>query len=188
MSPSVWIRLKLCTIAPWPPNDVRRILKSKIGNKCIPDSATFQVSSMDRVLFVKVLLAMFDLEVSTQDFARALSTWKLLEALDVDEQKMAIIQNAVINIFTLKGDDRAYAVSGKIGESSSWYYHLLKNSFKIDVVNGKVAEIKLRCDKKYVFFRYDPDIQYRISDKYGFCGIELVGDPGTTFSLVQSRT
>jgi TonB family protein len=139
-------------------------------------------------LYVSSLLSMFVLEINAQDFARALATWEMLEAQELDEKKMTSLQSAVDDILVLKGDDRSYDVPGRIGANSSWWYRLLKNSFSVIVTSGAVAEIKLRCDRKYVFFRYEPDIQYRISDNYGSCGIELVGDPGTTFSLVQSRT
>jgi len=143
---------------------------------------------LPKKVFVSALLSMFMLEVVTQDFARALATWKVLETQGVDERKMTALQGAVDDILTLTGDDRTYDVSGTIGPSSSWYYRLLKNSFSVHVASGVVAEIRLRCKKKYVFFPYEPDIQYRISDNSGSCGIELVGDPGTTFSLVQSRS
>ena len=145
-----------------------------------------QANYLSKKQFVSALLSMFVLEVRLQDYAQALMTWKKLEAYDIDEQERAKLQNVVDDLVVLKEDDRSYAVSGQIGANSSWFYRLLKNSFSLDVTKGEVAEIKLRCDKKYVFFRFDPDIQYRIADNYGSCSIELVGNPGTTFSLVQS--
>ena len=77
-------------------------------------------------------------------------------------------------------------VDAQINTGTSWFYMLFKKRFQIAVTNGELAEIKLRCDKQYVFFRYEPDIQYRVSDRHGNCGVELVGAPGTKFSLVQS--
>lgn len=50
---------------------------------------------------------------------------------------------------------------------------------------GEMAEIKLRCDKKYVFFHYYPEISYRTPQEYGDCQMELVGNPGTRFNLIQ---
>ena len=63
---------------------------------------------------------------------------------------------------------------------------LYKNRFSIVVGAGHLNEIKLRCDKRYVFFKYDPQMTYDISDKYGRCEIELVGETGTKFALTQS--
>jgi hypothetical protein len=54
------------------------------------------------------------------------------------------------------------------------------------VSEGHVSEIKLRCDKRFVFYKFDPELKYEVASQYGKCGIELVGEPGTTFNLVQS--
>jgi hypothetical protein len=58
--------------------------------------------------------------------------------------------------------------------------------FEIAVSSGRVSEIKLRCERQYVFFRYEPGVQYKVDGAGGTCGIELVGDPGTAFELIQS--
>jgi hypothetical protein len=53
------------------------------------------------------------------------------------------------------------------------------------VTSGAVSEIKLRCEKQYLFFKYQPGVQYSIGSKKDQCSIEVVGDPGTKFDLVQ---
>ncbi|MDE0450329.1 MAG: energy transducer TonB [Gammaproteobacteria bacterium] len=88
-------------------------------------------------------------------------------------------------IRALREDDRAYAVTGSIAEHASWFYHLLKDEFAVTDIQGEITEVKLRCPESYVFFRFDPDLEYRVSNKRGHCHLELVGNPGTTFKLVQ---
>ena len=105
---------------------------------------------------------------------------------NINKEDLAAYQKAIDRILVLKEDDRTYSVPGQIALNTRWFYRLLKNQFRIVVATGDIAEIKLRCDKNYFFFKYEPEIQYRISDSDGFCWIELVGDPGTTFELVQS--
>ena len=55
----------------------------------------------------------------------------------------------------------------------------------MSVGHGAVSEIKLLCKKKFLFFKYQPDIQYTVSPNAGDCSIGVVGDPGTTFELIQ---
>jgi hypothetical protein len=62
---------------------------------------------------------------------------------------------------------------------------LFRNRFSIAVKSGGVSEIKLRCERQYLFFRYEPGVQYSIGSKKDQCGIEVIGNPGTTFDLVQ---
>jgi hypothetical protein len=79
-----------------------------------------------------------------------------------------------------------YSVTGTIGDGSSWFITLFKKNFQIEVVSGRVAEIKLRCDKDYVLFRYEPEMNYKVADRLDKCQMEVVGDPATTFKLIQS--
>jgi hypothetical protein len=76
-------------------------------------------------------------------------------------------------------------VPGEIITGTSWNYELLKRRFQIEVASGKVAEIKLRCDRQYVFFQFDPKLQYTIGGNDRSCSMEVVGDPGTKFRLTQ---
>lgn len=136
-------------------------------------------------MFISAVRSLLTLQLRAKDFAGALKTWETLQKCapkeDVDKFKPVLAR-----VEALRTRDTSYSVDGEIDKGTSWFYTLFKNRFQIAVSSGTVAEIKLRCDKKYVFFRYEPDVQYRISDRYGSCALELVGDHGTKFSLIQS--
>lgn len=136
--------------------------------------------------FAAALQLLFPLQVSAQDYAGAMVTWRKLQSSKVDKKVLADWKPVVDQIETLSKDERSYKVPGEIESGSSWFYTLFKKRFQIAVQGGHLSEIKLRCDKKYVFFRYDPELQYKVSDKVGACAMELVGEPGTKFELVQS--
>ena len=138
---------------------------------------------LPRDTFRVALREMFVLQVSTADYAGALETY---EKLDNDTKLKPALVKAVGDILKLAADQRAFSVAGEIDRRSTWYIRLLKRRFTVDVLSGKLAEIKVRCDRKYVFFRYQPDLQYTITDGFGKCELELIGDPGTTFKLLQS--
>jgi len=137
-------------------------------------------------VFRWALLTKFALEVDLQDFGAALDTARLLETQDLNREQTAALEATVANIRELEHDDRSFAVSGYTGAGTSWFITLLKRHFYIDQVDGEIAEIKLRCDRDYVLFRYDPTLEYQVSEAQGECHMEVVGDPGTTFRLVQS--
>ena len=81
---------------------------------------------------------------------------------------------------------RSYAIVDEITNGSTWFSVLYKRNFQIAVTSGWLSEVKLRCDRRYVGFAFDPAMKYRIGDQYGTCYVELVGDPGTKFKLTQS--
>ena len=63
---------------------------------------------------------------------------------------------------------------------------MLKRRFRVQVASGRLSEIKLRCERNYLFFPYNPELEYKVEARSGRCSIELVGDPGTKFQLIQS--
>jgi TonB family protein len=136
--------------------------------------------------FIAALQALLPLELRAKDFARALWTWDVLKKLQPDDAIIAQLQPTIDDATALRTDDRTYSVPGAIEpQSSSWFYALHKRRFQIVVASGRVSEIKLRCDREYVSFAYDPALYYRI-DQHGNCRLQLIGEPGTRFELIQS--
>ena len=140
---------------------------------------------LSKDVFASMLQATLALEIRLQDYGSALRTWETLSATGLDDATRAKWQKSIAEIQTLRTNDRAYAVAGDFGEQSSWFFELLKRRFQVEVASGSIAEIKLRCDRHYVFVRFDPTLQYTISGNDGGCSMEMVGQPGTKFRLIQ---
>ena len=136
-------------------------------------------------LYVSLQRARFLLLVQTQDFGRAMEAFEKLTEYPLEEDVLASTQAIVDQLEVLRLDDRPYSVPGDFGGRFTWAYNLFKHEFFIAEVDGELAEIKLRCARKYVFLRSDPEMQYKIEEDYLPCRLQLVGDPGTTFSLTQ---
>lgn len=113
-------------------------------------------------------------------------TWDQIQANGPSKETLAILQPAVDQIKALQQNSTPYPVAGTIGDSNSWFIPLFKKRFEVEVVSGKLAEIKLRCDKDYVLFKYEPQMRYKVADRLNECQMEVIGDPGTTFTLIQS--
>jgi TonB family protein len=140
-----------------------------------------------RDLFATATQALLMLELRAKDFSSALYSWDSLKALKPEQARASGLQPKIDDVIALRKDDRAYSVQGEIAANmSSWFYSLYKHRFQVVVASGRVSEIKLRCDRHYVSFGYDATLYYRIAEQYGDCGLELVGDPGTSFELIQS--
>jgi TonB family protein len=140
---------------------------------------------LSKEVFAAMLQAMLSLEIRLQDYARALHTWETLSALGLDAATRMKWQNSIDEIETLRTSDKAYAVAGDFGDQSSWFFELLKRRFQVEVASGSIAEIKLRCNRQYVFFHFDPTLQYTLAGNDTSCSMEMVGQPGTKFRLIQ---
>lgn len=136
-------------------------------------------------LYTSLQRARFLLLVKTQDFGRAMQTFETLSEYTLDEDVLAKLRVVMGELETLRHDDRGYSVPGDFADRYIWSYHLFKDEFFLGDVEGQIEEIKLRCTRKYVFLRFDPDLQYKIEPEYQPCHLQLVGDPGTTFTLTQ---
>jgi len=135
-------------------------------------------------VFRSALLACFELEVSAHEYGEALDTWSQLEKTNIDKSTAARLRGIVDHVEKLRFDNTSYALSGEMTDGT-WYLHLFKRHFRALVSEGYISQVKLRCDKNYLFFAFDPKLNYEVSGKDGDCSIEFVGAPGTRFELVQ---
>ncbi len=135
--------------------------------------------------FKAILLACLNLELKTNEYAEALDTWKRLKKLGIDRDTEAQLQPLIDTVEKARSDDREYEVSGDLSEEGQWYLHLFKRRFRAVVNSGYISQVKLRCDKDYVYFAFDPRRSYEVPSDSGECSIELDGAPRTQFRLVQ---
>lgn len=132
------------------------------------------------------LRELLKLQLESNDMAAAYLTLQRIRKGDVSDAERQELERIAALIEALRSDERSFVHEGEFGASSSWFLWLLKSRFRIVVDSGGITEIKLRCDRGYVMFRYDPELEYRVEHKGGLCSMELIGDPGTRFRLVQS--
>ena len=69
--------------------------------------------------------------------------------------------------------------------SSAWNQKLLRNRFTVENVQGEVSEIKITCGDAYISFVYEPDTAWDVSKHQTNCDVIVLGEEGTTFSLVE---
>ena len=139
-----------------------------------------------------IMLARFRTEIQTNHLGAALITAKAVSRLQeegkvkLEADRLRSLNETVSKIEALKKDDVAFSVNGVIGEHANWTYSLLKDEMTFHVLEGEIAELKLRCDRRYVGFRFAADSTFKIPESYGNCQLEVIGNPGTTFTLTQS--
>ena len=129
----------------------------------------------------EALLACIKLEVKAHEYGEALADWKRLEKLD----KAAAAQSKPLidAIEKLRSDGIPYEIAAEMPEGN-WHLHLFKRHFRAAVSDGLISQVKLRCEKKFLYFTFDPTLQYEVGGN-GECMVELDGTPGTHFKFVQ---
>lgn len=144
------------------------------------DKATY----LPKDAFAVAVFAKFRLEAMTSNYGEALETWKVLEPIATPEMRKSL-GDVAEKIRAAQSGTQPVRQQLVIGNRGIWSSTLYRNRFSIAVHSGAVSEIKLRCAKQYLFFKYQPDIVYSIGSKADHCGVEVIGDEGTTFELLQ---
>lgn len=137
-------------------------------------------------LFHFALRACLQLELKTHEYGEAVVTWNRLKKSGLDATTADQIKTTMEKVDVLRTNDQPYDVTGKIAETGWWNLNLFKSNFRIAVSSGYLSDIKLKCDKRFVRFDYDPQLNYHVSSKFGKCLILLEGAPATQFTLTQS--
>jgi len=136
---------------------------------------------LPRGKLAEALLACIKLEAKAHEYGEALADWKRLEKVDkaAAEQSKPLIEA----IDELRSAGAPYEIAAQMPEGS-WHLHLFKRHFRAVVSDGFISQVKLRCEKKFLYFTFDPALEYEVGGN-GDCMVELDGAPGTHFKLVQ---
>jgi TonB family protein len=135
-------------------------------------------------VFAAALYTRFGLEVAAHDYGTALETWNVLEPFALPAMRKEL-EGIVGQLRAAQLSSQPILQSATIEENNRWSTTLFRSRFHIVVADGAVSEIKLRCARQYLFFKYEPGLEYSIGSKSDHCGLEVVGDNGTKFDLVQ---
>jgi TonB family protein len=139
---------------------------------------------LESKVFYSVLEQLLALQLKAQDYGGALTTWRRLRDGGAKE-RIERWRETMTTVQSLRSAPGEVRLSGSL-VNGSWFVDLFKSRFSVEVANGQVTDLKLRCEKQYLLFRYEPGVQYQIDAKNQECTLELVGQPGTTVTLSQT--
>jgi TonB family protein len=166
------------------------VYATRWGNAQQQESALWRALALDGYLSPPerrfALLANFQFQLKRKDFFQALRMWDLLKKAGVDKDTAAKIEPTIEQVERIRNGPAPYGMSGTIGENGSWSVHLFKSIFRAEVASGVISQVKLKCNRAFVSFSFDPQLQYEVQSKYGACELVLEGTPGTQFQLTQS--
>ena len=115
----------------------------------------------------------------------ALDTWETLGEYQLEPEMQQQLKETVDKILGFAQSDQPVSLEGWINDANKFSHKLLKQSFYIVDVKGELAELKLYCDKGFAGFRFQPDLRYSVEDGFQDCSLTVIGNPGTTFTLVE---
>jgi hypothetical protein len=146
-------------------------------------------------LFVTAAQRLYVLQVQELDFSAARNTFARLR--DSKEAKKSAAYEGAIAGLTPSYERIGEIVSGpsvlvidaEIGRLDYWVHDLLRRSFSLGNVNGRIDVVDLRCERSTN--RYDSfpgEAVWEVPESWGECGVYIKGAPGTTFVFREHPT
>jgi TonB family protein len=176
------------------PTDVaeaRRVLERAVG---------FEEQHLSMPQFVAALERLVVLQAQALDFASAIAAFERLrdtvagfetrrgevglEPSPAYAQSVATLQPSYDAMLKLADGAAPLVMSGSVGEFDYWVHDILRRSFSVADIKGRLDTLDIRCERGTR--RYDSvpiDSIWYVPDKWGTCGVYLKGEPGTTFAF-----
>lgn len=127
---------------------------------------------------------LFILYANSNRFSEALQVYaKIVENDGTANAKQ--FASVVAEIKEFYFDSSAYVTNLELNNSGYRVFKLFKRTLSFTDVEGDLNQLKLRCRNKYSELDIEPDTQYQIPKSWGYCSVQVIGAPNTSFSLVQ---
>ena len=130
-------------------------------------------------------LNIYSLQFELRKFVAARKTFLNLDEAVGEEDKVDLLRFEQ-EINRLEKSGKPFRVPGEINSYNEWWHSPLRPIFSFTNIEGRLGEVRLHCDAKYVGFGFiEPKKHYRIDPSHGSCSIKISGTQGTTFDLIE---
>ncbi len=162
--------------------EMRRALERAVG------SEDDMYLSMDQ--FVAAAERLVVLHAQALDIASAIAMFERLRDTEAARasrsyaQSVASLQPSYEAMLELVKSEALLVMNGSVGEFDYWVHDLLRPSFSVAEIKGRLEALDIRCERGTR--RYDSvpiDTVWRVPETWGTCGVYLKGEPGTTFAF-----
>ncbi len=132
------------------------------------------------------LFSELGLELKLGKLGQAVRTARQLLERELTPDRQAKVEQLLAQLEAAARSEQALVSVGRINQGYRFTHRLLKPSFSFTEVQGDIAELRLHCDKGYVGFIYEEGMTYSVAEGVGDCFLTAIGDPDTTFKLIES--
>ncbi len=145
---------------------------------------------LEQDLQLQVLSRLYEIQMNNMMIADAQNTASKLTQLTPDNPITLQIEKHAQMVMSHLPEDATIRTTGELADNpyrptSVWKTRLSRKRGFIDQTEGSITNFKIACDNGET--RADPTgaISWNLPDSWGTCTAELIGEPGTTFELVQ---
>ena len=141
-------------------------------------------------LFVAATRRLYGLHLERGELGAAVETFERLRdteevrSADNYEAALGTMRQTYDRILAAAATEQLIVVKAEIDEYHYWLGKLLRRSFGLASVVGRVDTVDIRCEKGTTRVGFSTEDQlWTIPQSWGDCRLYVKGEPGTTFSL-----
>lgn len=127
----------------------------------------------------------FMLQVELKKYYDAYKTYRQLSALEVAKPYMGNYTDTIEQINALIDSDKPIAIEGKLEDKEFWQYHLLRNEFSLDNIEGQLTKLDVRCANKRHVFSVEENNVWKLPNAWKDCSVFIYGEDNSKFTLVE---
>ena len=158
--------------------------------RCLQRAIGYEQEYLAPEQFVAAAERLVVLEARALDISAAISTFERLRdaktarRADSYEKVIANLRPSYEKMLELVRGEQLLIVDGKIGEYDYWVHDLLRRSFSIADVVGRLDALDIRCTRGTRRYSAVPvDTVWTVPESWEDCGIYVKGEPGATFAF-----
>lgn len=115
--------------------------------------------------------------------AEALERYHQFTALNPELTE--VFSGVMKKIMQVRDSDAVLERKAVLSRDGKTFLSLLKRSFVVELVEGEIKNLLLRCERRFAQFEYKAEAQYNIPETWGKCELQLNGEPKTRLSVLQ---
>ena len=152
----------------------------------------YQSDHLPPDMLVALMQRLYVLQVQAIDFGAARSTFDRLrssESAQKSSQHAGVVAELTPSYEQLEqviAGPQTLAVKAEVGQYDYWVHDLMRRSFSLGHVNGRIDSISVRCERGTRRYEtYPEDAVWHVPESWGVCGVYIRGERGTTFTFVE---
>lgn len=147
---------------------------NRVSMELLPEEA--QLSILDK---------RFVLYITEHQYFQAYKTYKLLQKLNAAKPRMDHYDGIIDKIDALIESEQNIVVNGNMEEENYWHYPLVRNSFSLVNIEGKLNKLDVRCANKRHIYTVEENNIWEIPKSWKSCNIYVYGDNNSKFNVVE---
>jgi len=158
--------------------------------RCLQRAVGYDDEYLTPDLFVSAAERLVVLQAQALDVAAAIAAFERLRDAktarrsDNYEAAVANLQPSYERMLELVKGEQPLVTEARVGQFDYWVHDLLRRSFGVADVAGRLDVLDIRCDRGTRRYGDVPaGVVWTIPESWGKCGVYMKGEPGTTFTF-----